>query len=513
MGFPKYFNRDIIALNKRLSINADSSFRELLLSQLICLEFDDQVFNSKEAKICIELLVRILSRFYPKLKFTCNATGAADYVSSLKELARSINSNIEFAKEQDKATFIICASRTFPISDGIPHLFLGAMGWTAKISQKKPLEFGNSHNPFGASISACIAASNIFRFVFKNQLSQPLDTEVEFCAHNYSTSSQPDLPIDHIALDDVNLIGIGAIGTATVWTLSNIKKLTGNISLIDHDRIEESNLQRYVLLKEKNIGKWKVDVAMNNLVRHTALKVNPIKNDWGGYIHEQHIGRCRSRLVAVCIDNKEGRVQIQSSLPKKIINAYTDESRFGISRHFDFTKGACLACLYMPTQVEKSKLVIMVEELNMKGFENLIYEYMKEGKLLDDKFLNVFCSKNQIDIKDLNVYKHKPLADFYIDMICGFKLIKLQGEGQRASQIDAPLSFQSCMAGVMLAAEIVLESMEITREGVRDVTQWQVLEDVNADNPSHYTYLKNIGANCICGDPDFQTVYRSKWNI
>ncbi len=512
MGFAKYFNRDVIALNKRLSTTTDKSFREILQNQIICLEFDEQIFESLEADVCIELLVRIVSRFYPKLKFSSNIKGETAHILRLKELARSINSNIEFANEDETPTFVIIASRNPGESNRLPHLFLGSEGWIARLSQTKPLLFGNSNNPFGASITACIAASNIFRFVFEKQLKLPLDAEVEFSVHNFSRDLNPDTLLDHVNLEDVNLVGIGAIGSATVWVLSRLKKLTGNISLIDHDHVEESNLQRYVLLDEKDIGSWKVDIALRAINRD-HLNVNSLKCDWSEFINDIHNGRCTSRLVAVCIDSKEGRIHVQSSLPKKIINAYTDESRFGISRHEDFTSGPCLACLYMPSNIQRSKLDIMVQELNMKGHEILVYQYMKSGKLLDETFLNIFCGKNGFQLSDLQEYTNKSLGDFYIEMVCGYKMIEMQSDQQRAEHVDVPLSFQSTMAGVMLGAEIVLESLGISRREVRDVSQWQVLDQVSPDNPSHYSYLKNHSGLCICGDQDYQEVYKSKnWN-
>src|SRR5436190_11414065 len=118
MGFAKYFNRDIVALNKRLSTTADSSFKEILQNQIICLEFDEQIFESHEAGVCIELLVRILSRFYPKIKFSSSIDDASQHILKLQKLAKSINANIEFAKAAEASTFVAVASRGTSESKG-----------------------------------------------------------------------------------------------------------------------------------------------------------------------------------------------------------------------------------------------------------------------------------------------------------------------------------------------------------------------------------------------------------
>jgi len=509
MGFASYFNRDIIALNKRLSSNSDNQIRSILSNHLICIEFDEQITKSREANICIELLIRILCRFYPVITLRSSINEASKYISKLQKLAKSVNSNIEF-NDTKKPTLIISAISKSSSQKEIPHIFLGSDGWVAKLSQSQTLTFGDTSNPFGAGMAACIAASNVLRFVFKEQLKQPLDEEVKFSVYDFSRTTDPNISIDEIVLNDVTLVGIGAIGSSTVWTLSKLRKLRGNINLIDHDHVEESNLQRYILLVEKDKKKWKVDIAKKAL-RQSNLSINPIKNDWAKFVKEFYKEKCSSRIVAVCVDSTEDRVRIQSSLPNKILNAYTDGSRFGISRHPNFNKNVCLACLYVPNAQQRSKLEIIVEELNMKGHEKLIYQYMGTAKRIDHDFLAIFCHKNQISIDQVKEYKNKSFGDFYLEMVCGYKMLEFQEKGQRAEHVDVPLSFQSCMAGLMLAAEIVLESLGVNRENLKDVSQWNVLDKLNEDNPSHYSYIKNVSKQCICGDQDYKEVYELKW--
>lgn len=510
MGFAKYFNRDLIALNKLISSKSDDVFKGIIENHLISIELDEQINQPSEAYDCSELLIRILCRFYPKIKLGANSNVNLIQINKLKKLAKEINSNIEFADNKVLPTFIISLSKEICSDENVPHLYLGSNGWLAKLSQNKPLVFEITNNPFGAILVACMAASNVFRYVFKDQLKLPLDTEIELSAFNFSVSENAGPSIENVKLANVTLVGIGAIGSATVWTLSKLKNLSGTITLVDHEGVEESNLQRYILLKEKDITKKKVDVALQNL-RRNHLKIIPEKTEWGEFIHKKQNGNCISRLVAVAVDSKEHRIYIQSSLPKKIINAYTDESRFGITRHPDFNSNVCLSCLYIPTIQQKSKLEIIVEELKMKGQEDLIYSYMQPDKFIDDNFLKIFSNKNSIPIEDMQAYKNKSFGDFYLSMVCGYKMLEIQESGQKSELIDVPLSFQSCMAGIMLAAEIVVESLGLCRVNVRDVSQLQVLDVIGENNPSHLSRIKNYNGKCICGDKDYQDAYRLKW--
>lgn len=510
MGFAKYFERDIVALNKRLSKTGDANFREILQTQTVCIEVDAQFSQSKEAEVCIELLVRLISRFYPKVKFLSHTKFETDKLAELQALARSINSNIEFATDDEAPTVTISAACVAPRSGSELCFFVGSDDWLAKYSVTSAQTFGDSGNPFGASIAACIAAANVFRFVFEKQLKRPLDSEILFSVLDFVNAHNSNVSLTDVKLDDVNLIGVGAIGSAAVWALSKLPSLSGKITLIDHDRVQESNLHRYILMSEQDVGESKVSLSKNILSRN-GLEVEIVNDSWENFVHTKYNGICRCRLAAVSIDSKDGRVLIQASLPKEVINAYTDESRFGVSRHTDFASKVCLACLYLPEYQEKGRLQTIAEELNMKGSEKFLYQYMRSDKQIDDAFLDLFSRQNEIDVALLQEYKSKSLGDFYLHMVCGYGLIKIAGENRRAEFVDVPLSFQSAMSGILFAAEIVAESSGASRANPNTVSQWQVLDEINGENPSHYQYLKNKPGNCICGDEIYIKTYLDKW--
>jgi molybdopterin/thiamine biosynthesis adenylyltransferase len=73
----------------------------------------------------------------------------------------------------------------------------------------------------------------------------------------------------------VIIIGLGGLGfpASQYLTASGV----GTITLIDHDIIESSNLQRQVLFTEQDIGQQKVDIAQLRLQSlNPLIKVNGI---------------------------------------------------------------------------------------------------------------------------------------------------------------------------------------------------------------------------------------------
>ena len=62
----------------------------------------------------------------------------------------------------------------------------------------------------------------------------------------------------------VAIIGLGGLGCPLAQYLSTSG--IGKITLIDNDRVEETNLQRQILYTSTDIGLYKTDVARKRLV-------------------------------------------------------------------------------------------------------------------------------------------------------------------------------------------------------------------------------------------------------
>ncbi|MFX7902704.1 hypothetical protein ABTK34_19770, partial [Acinetobacter baumannii] len=74
---------------------------------------------------------------------------------------------------------------------------------------------------------------------------------------------------------------------------------------------------------------------------------------WADYVHGR--SKWTFERVAVALDTAEDRIALQASLPKWIVNAWTQDVDLGVSRHNFADGGACLACLYLPTVAVKNE--------------------------------------------------------------------------------------------------------------------------------------------------------------
>src|SRR5207245_1726610 len=93
------------------------------------------------------------------------------------------------------------------------------------------------------------------------------------------------------------------------------------------------------------------------------LKVEPCVAPWSAHIAARPEHKVQTVLSAV--DSAKARIEIQASLPRYIVNGWTQRGEAGVSRH-DFLSGlACLACLYLPTGTAPSEDLIIARALRL----------------------------------------------------------------------------------------------------------------------------------------------------
>jgi hypothetical protein len=105
-------------------------------------------------------------------------------------------------------------------------------------------------------------------------------------------------------------------------------------------------------------------------------------------------------------------------------------------------------------------------------------------------------------------YANEPLRQFYAKAICGGGLLPA---GAARPALEVPLAFQSAMAGVMLAADLVAEAgrhraTPLPTKTILDLTRPVGKHlSVNIRKPPSAAATK-----CICQDSDFEATYRAK---
>jgi molybdopterin/thiamine biosynthesis adenylyltransferase len=157
----------------------------------------------------------------------------------------------------------------------------------------------------------------------------------------------------------VLIAGAGGLGSATATYLAAAG--VGWLRVVDHDRVELSNLNRQVLHRDEDIGKNKVDSAAKRLGEiNPNIKIEAIAET----ITEDNISRLAADcdLIVDAMDNLPARYLLnRAAIEKKIPFFHGAVSGFeGRAMTIIPGRTACLRCVYRGAVVEGSFPVVGV---------------------------------------------------------------------------------------------------------------------------------------------------------
>ena len=284
------------------------------------------------------------------------------------------------------------------------------------------------------------------------------------------------------------------------------QRVGGRLHVIDPEPIDETNPQRYVVATPSDVHVKKTTIAERLFSQHT-LQIVPHDVRWQDIVPASGLER---GVVAVAVDSAKDRIAIQAALPRKLINSWTQIGEAAVSRHGEFGIDGCLACLYWPSSKGRNEAEIIATELGLPERAKEIGGMLVMGTPLDDGFLRAVSTAKGIPLEVIAGFAGQPLQVFRARAVCGGLLLQAQGSAV-ATGVEVPAPFQSALAGVMLAAELVLQAAEHRREFQRGTTTTRL--DLLRPIPSIITYPEAPREGCICGDPDYLGVYGDKFRI
>lgn len=505
MGLAPFFDRAREGVAQVLRNFDADAFERRLGEVVVTIAFDTRAATTAEGLAALDMAARLAARLYPRVCVRA-LDGDRALADELIALMRAINPAIEIANSADDEITLV-AGATAVDGDHVVHF--GSDRWIARVSSSGPVGFGDSLNPFGAGAAACLAAANVFRIAFARWVEKPdPDEDVGLSLLDFQVGRQAangDLPVD-LDIGRVQLVGVGAIGNAFVWALSRMRGVSGDLDLVDHEAVELTNLQRYVLALMADVDTSKVELAAAALAR-CGIRPNPVPSTWSE--HAAASGNHRFEAVAVALDNARDRMIVQGALPRRILNAWTQAGDLGVSRHGFGGDEACLACLYLPTGSRRSEDEIVAEELGMPERVLEVRAMLHLGMPVGEPMVREIAGRLGIGAATLMPFAGLPLRAFRQKAVCGNAIMRAADGG--GADIQVPMAFQSALAGVMLAAETVAHV-----GGLRNVEPaTRSVVDLMRPLPPRITFPLRKGsagaAKCICQDTDHLAVHREKW--
>jgi hypothetical protein len=509
MARADYFDRAIQAAFHVLDNLDQQSFLKKIDNYRVAVAFDSTV-QTTEGDAAVDLTIRLLARFYPKIAIIPLDAAAQAIAPNFEQLARAINPRIAIVGRPIGVKDIIVVGKTPPPANwGVSPIYIGSDGWIAKLSRQEPLGCMSTNNPFGAGIAACLAAANIFRHVFTDS---PLDDVINVSVLDLDPqATEPHNPeLGRIDFGQVFLVGAGAIGNGFLWALSRSLDLKGRLNVIDHDRIDLFNIQRYVLTNLQDKGVSKVQKAIDLFAQHPGIEVNPIPQKWEEYVSRLQADQWLFDTVVSALDTPGDRINLQASLPKWVVNAWTGTGDAGVSHH-DFNNDACMACLYMPTEAVANEDQLIAQALGFTQDQATLMEIrtkIETAWLIDKIFLERISTSKDVPIDKLLSFEGQTLRSLYSHGVCSGAVMEL-ANGPVTERAEVPMPFQSALAGILEAAMLVAHAGGFIC--LPTMTRINLMKPF----PKYCGFSWNPpkSSRCFCNDIDFQDIYREKYNL
>ena len=302
-----------------------------------------------------------------------------------------------------------------------------------------------------------------------------------------------------ITIPDTHLVGVGAVGSAAIYALAYLGDLQGVLHLIDNEAVDETNLNRYVLMRRRDVGRSKVEVARDAL-RRTGVQPVPFRGAFSRYADE-HGGTIN--LLLSPVDSPEGRRGLAKELPRRVINAATGRTTVTVSTH-GFNDGkACLHCLYPVDPNGASREDIMAADMGLSVEE--VRELVRTNAPVDAQLVARIEAHREAEPGRWAGSVGSPIDSFYAKAVCGEASLRLP-----FANVVAPLSFISASAGVLLAAELV-------KAAHPELSRWALDNYFRVDTLKHpnpaFRQMRpqDPSGSCICRDPDYVGVYSEKY--
>lgn len=266
------------------------------------------------------------------LRIESRAVSSRTLKTAIIELSKKIDPHSVISWGQKDYGFGIALGNSSCVAPN--RFFIGLSKSGARVS-RAPVGALGFENPIGAVIAANSGVAEVYKHFTPSTK-----------AANVNDAVIPVPTIKKLDFGSVLLVGAGGISHGLGWVLQWVPT-TGRITIIDFDPIEPSNLNRYFCAFVDDVTGSKPRCLATFLANEPSLRISHVSGSYEELRDGGRIDLGAFEHVIAAVDNVATRLEIQSDLPKSILNAGTSAWSFDASRH-EFLRGACLGCLFPP---------------------------------------------------------------------------------------------------------------------------------------------------------------------
>ena len=389
------------------------------------------------------------------------------------------------------------------------RIFVGSRGWIAFISPSEAVPTDGPSNPVGAYAAACFGVAEVWkrllvphRHIFGAMPIVPATRTLMFSTLTYmpdaAAQPNPELPAS-IDLGTLTMVGVGAGGGAAAFTLASVRDVSGDLTVIEPDPVDDTNLNRYVFADSDDEGHSKAGVVEGFLDRFERLTVKAYPEAFSKVA--SLLPRESFRQVIAAVHSRAARREIQLETPEVLWDAAAaEDGEFRVWRLiFGITE--CMYCKHplgdKDPEVEKSRQLAALLGLSPA----LWLQRIKDNEpFSQEEVASIGLHLAGQAINFAIPLPGQPFGDWEAAQ-CGKLFLPDADEA-------VPIPFAPVMAGVLLAGEVIKERHFPAH--VLDSYYWNTLlgHFVTHNRPRR----RGPRLNCqCCGDHVYQQQYRRRW--
>lgn len=419
----------------------------------------------------------------------CVAANCAKHISALlRRTIRGVQLNAECCVDAIAVEVIV--GNAVPRSTG-PLVFVSVGDETVFVSDRPCFAREGRTHPIGVLLGACYATAAALRAAIGESLPFPMP---ELLRLNLAELLGADLPLlyEPLHFDETYLAGAGAVGNGFIYGLSQFD-VTGELHVVDDDKVGSGNLQRCILFKDEDVNAPKTDVLCS-AAKVLLPKVNVIPHR----VRVQDLPARRPgpwlRRLVVGVDSPRARRSLQSEVPGEVFDASTTGiNEVVLHFHRQPTEGACLGCVYPHNPQEHAHEAHVADALGVSLTE------VRQERISATAAMSICKRYPGLVAAELTGTAY----DTLFKKLCS--TLKLKTAEDR--QVLAPFAFVSVLAGALLAVEF-LRRIRRGHEGV--FNEWRISPWSNPVLRRRRHLEKNPACD-FCSDSTLAAVARRLW--
>lgn len=361
-----FYSRTILFIKTLVdSKTEDSQILDRLLSRRVSVTGAKEVLVTRNGQFMAAMTVNLLARWCPNLTLLMPETvpvmvripllEQGNLGEALVNLARAINPYASVSLNPASASNYHASIAVGRGIRAVPAtVTVNCDGWISFVdTNENSFDWASDNtNPIGAYISACLGAAEVFKTLFchLSKKGGPLNIptgSLVFSTLDYGFRKGPfvnrRLPTS-IELGSLAVISMGALNSAVLYALCSLPGVSGDLLVIEPQRFDLSNLNRYVILTSGPAiaGTLKVDLATEIAFPYFApVRITPL--DYQRYPERK---ASQIELAVVGVDNNKSRWDVQMDHPQNLICGGTERGQVTVSCHHAVQGEACVGCIY-----------------------------------------------------------------------------------------------------------------------------------------------------------------------